>query len=201
MDHSSWNQRYSQPGFAYGTDPNTFLASVVDRIPAGKILSLGEGEGRNAVFLATLGYDVTAVDASDVGLVKAQRLAADRGVTLTTITADLADFRIEAEKWEGIVSIFCHMPAAMRLPLHHKVVNGLKPGGTFVLEAYTPRQLLLGTGGPKEADRLSTLADLQTELSGLQFIHAVEEDREVTEGKYHTGLSAVVQIIGVKPGR
>jgi SAM-dependent methyltransferase len=200
MDNSTWNQRYSQSGFAYGTESNDFLGSVVEKIPKGRVLSLGEGEGRNAVFLASLGYDVVAVDASDVGLVKAHQLATQRGVTVTTIHFDLATFQIEPESWDGIISIFCHLPSAIRVPLHRKVVAGLKPGGVFVLEAFTPAQLLLDTGGPKEVDRLMTLADLRQELSGLQFVHAVEEDREVHEGKYHTGLSSVVQIVGIRSG-
>jgi SAM-dependent methyltransferase len=201
MDNSSWNQRYGQPGFAYGTEPNTFLASVADRIPKGRILSLGEGEGRNAVHLASLGYDVTAVDSSDVGLAKARQLAVDRGVALTTITADLADFQIEAENWDGIISIFCHLPTAVRVPLYRRVVSGLKPGGVLVLESYTPKQLLHGTGGPTDVDRLLTLAKLQQELSGLQLVHAFEVERDVQEGKYHAGRSSVVQLIAAKPSR
>lgn len=198
MSGPIWNSRYAEPGFAYGTEPNTFLASVSDRIPKGRVLSLGEGEGRNAVYLASLGYDVTAVDSSDVGLAKAMQLAANHGVNLTTITADLADFEIEAEAWDGIISIFCHLPTDVRAPLYRRVVRGLKPGGTFILEAFTPRQLHLGTGGPKELDRLMTHADLKRELSGLQFVHAVETEREVREGTYHTGPSSVVQVIGIK---
>jgi SAM-dependent methyltransferase len=199
MDNSSWNQRYSQPGFAYGTEPNNFLASTIEKIPKGRVLSLGEGEGRNAVFLAGLGYDVTAVDSSDVGLAKAQQLASYRGVTLATVTEDLADFQIGTEDWEGIISIFCHVPPSVRVPLYRRVVNGLKPGGCFVLEAFTPKQLHLGTGGPKEVDRLMNLDDLKRELSGLQFVHALEMERDIQEGKYHTGLSSVVQLVAIKP--
>jgi SAM-dependent methyltransferase len=200
MDNSMWNQRYSQPGFAYGTDPNAFLVSVAERIPKGRVLSLGEGEGRNAVFLASLGYDVVAVDASGVGLGKAHQLATERGVTVTTIHSDLATFQIEPESWDGIISIFCHVPSAMRIRLHCSVVNALKPGGVFVLEAYSPKQLLFDTGGPKEVDRLISLDDLQQELSGLQLVHAREMQRDVREGKYHTGPSSVVQIVGIRSG-
>jgi SAM-dependent methyltransferase len=200
MDNSTWNQRYSQSGFAYGTEPNDFLGSVVEKIPKGRVLSLGEGEGRNAVYLASLGYNVTAVDSSDVGLAKARQLAADRGVTLTTIAADLAEFQIESESWDGIISIFCHLPTAVRMPLHRRVTSGLKLGGAFVLEAYAPKQLLLGTGGPRDVDRLLTLAILDQELSGLRLVHALEMERDVQEGKYHTGLSSVVQIIGIRSG-
>jgi len=193
-----WNQRYSEPGFAYGTAPNDFLVSVLDRIPQGRILSLGEGEGRNAAFLASHGYDVIAVDFSEVGLEKAKRLAVERGVRITTLTADLRDLTIEPESWEGVISIFCHLPKEVRAPLYRAVVGGLKPRGVFVLEAYTPRQREYGTGGPSAEELLVSLHDLRQELSGLQFTLAVEKEREVLEGIYHHGLAQVVQVVGVK---
>jgi SAM-dependent methyltransferase len=166
-----WDERYSQPGFVYGTEPNEFLASVAARIPIGPVLSLGEGEGRNAAFLASLGHRVLAVDQSEVGLAKARRLAADRGLTIETCVADLANFSIEPESWTGVVSIFCHLPRHIRVPLYASVVRGLRPGGVLVLEAYTPRQLERDTGGPKDPDMLMTRAALEEELAGLEFMH------------------------------
>ena len=194
-----WDDRYSQPGFAYGTEPNEFLAYAAGRIPVGPVLSLGEGEGRNAAFLAGLGHRVVAVDQSEVGLAKAKRLAADRGLTIETVCADLAEYVIDPGAWAGIVSVFCHLPRRIRRPLYEAVVRGLRPGGVLVLEAYTPDQLSRGTGGPKDPDMLATLADLTGELAGLEFVHARELDREVREGAYHTGVASVVQIIGVRP--
>ena len=99
-----WDERYSQPGFAYGTEPNEFLITAAGQIPAGPVLSLGEGEGRNAAYLAGLGHRVVAVDQSEVGLAKARRLAADRGLTIETVCGDLAEFPIEPGAWTGIVS-------------------------------------------------------------------------------------------------
>lgn len=194
-----WDERYSEPGFAYGTAPNDFLVSVVDRIPQGKILSLAEGEGRNAVYLASLGYRVTAVDGSEVGLRKAQELATGRGVAITTIRADLSTFEIEEGDWDGIVACYCHLPPAIRIPLHRAAVQGLKPGGVFVLEAFSKEQLAFGTGGPQSLDMLMSLDELKRELAGLEFVHAVQIEREVREGRGHTGLASVVQILAVKP--
>ena len=191
-----WDERYSQPGFAYGTEPNEFLAAVAGRIPDGPVLSLGEGEGRNAAYLAGLGHRVVAVDQSEVGLAKARRLATDRGLTIETVCADLAGYPIEPGAWAGIVSIFCHLPRRVRVPLHAAAVRGLRPGGTLVLEAYTPEQLARGTGGPKDPDMLVTLADLTGELAGLEFVHARELEREAREGAYHTGVASVVQVVG-----
>jgi len=194
-----WDVRYSTPEYVYGTAPNAFLASVADQIPKGKVLSLAEGEGRNAVFLAEQGCKVMGVDASVVGMTKAQRLAEQRDVTIETRIADLTNFAISPNSWDAIVSIFCHLPSGIRNSVHRKVVAGLKPGGVFVLEAYTPAQLLLKTGGPPTADMTMTLTGLKKELDGLRFIHARELERDVIEGKFHTGRGAVVQVVAVKP--
>jgi len=193
-----WNQRYDRPEYVYGTQPNDFLVSVAANLRHGKLLSLGEGEGRNAVYLAAHGWDVTAVDSSEVGLEKARRLAAEKGVQITTLAADLGDFQIQPNSWDAIISIFCHVPSAIRVPLHQAVVRGLKPGGVLVLEAFTPRQLEMGTGGPISLDMLMTLASLRQKLAGLHFVQAVELDRNVIEGQFHTGRAAVVQVVGVK---
>lgn len=192
----NWDDRYSEPGFAYGTAPNDFLVSVVDRIPQGKILSLAEGEGRNAVYLALRGFQVTGVDGSVVGLRKARQLAAESNVSITTIHADLGDFAIEPGTWAGIVSCFCHLPVALRGPLHQAVVRGLQPGGVFILEGFSKEQLSYGTGGPQSLDMLMSLDDLKQELAGLEFLHAMQLEREVREGSGHTGLASVVQILG-----
>ncbi len=197
---ADWDARYAEPGFAFGTEPNDFLREQAHRLPPhGRVLCLAEGEGRNAVHLATLGHDVTAVDQSAVGMVKAAGLASARGVALRTQVADLAGYRIEPGRWDGIVSIFVHVPAELRVPLHRAAVEGLAPGGLLLLEAYSPAQLGRGTGGPSDASKLMTLAGLQQELAGLEWEIARELEREVNEGRRHTGLAAVVQIAGRKP--
>lgn len=193
-----WDERYREPGFAYGTAPNEFLADVVDRIPPGKILSLAEGEGRNAVYLASKGYEVTGVDGSAVGLHKAAALAKGRGVAITLIHADLSGFKIQPEQWGGIIACYCHVPPAIRIPLHQAAVRGLKSGGVFVLEAFSKAQLAYGTGGPQSLDMLMSLDDIKRELAGLDFIHSVQVEREVREGNRHTGLASVVQLLGRK---
>jgi len=194
-----WDERYSTPGYAFGTEPNEFLAQTCQHIPRGRVLSLGEGEGRNAVHLAKQGHAVTAVDQSAIGLEKVRRLAAENGVTIDTIPTDLADFQIEPNSWDGIVSIFCHLPLALRARIHGQIVAGLRPGGAYLLEAYTPRQLEFGTGGPRDLELLVTLEDLRAELDGLHLEYAVEIERDVTEGRYHTGRAAVAQVVAVKP--
>jgi SAM-dependent methyltransferase len=199
MDSSFWDTRYSNANFCYGTEPNAFVAAMAGEIPAGPVLCLAEGEGRNAVHLAQLGHAVTAVDQSAVGLAKAARLAADRGVALTTIVADLAHFTIMPATWSGIVSTFVHLPPRLRRTVHAQVAAGLRPGGVFMLEAYTPAQLAFGTGGPRAAELCPTLAALRDELPGLEFEIARECERDVIEGTYHTGRGAVVQVLARRP--
>lgn len=195
-----WDARYGTPDYVYGTEPNDFLAGVATRIPPGRVLSIADGEGRNGVFLAGLGYDVTGVDSSSVGSAKAQRLADSRGVHITAIVADLADYVIVPESWEGIVSIFCHVPPPLRRRVHEQVVRGLTPGGFYVLEGYSVRQLMHGTGGPKSVELLLTLDAVRAELAGLDLLHAGEIERDIHEGALHAGRSAVVQVIARKPG-
>lgn len=199
MTENSWDQRFSGPAYAYGTEPNDFVASMAYRIPDGPVLCLAEGEGRNAVFFAGLGRRVTAVDLSAVGLEKARRLAESRGVEIAVQVADLADYEIGQGAWAGIVATWAHLPPPVRSSVHARVAAGLRPGGVYVLEAYTPAQVAHGTGGPKEPSLCMTLADLRRELAGLEFLVGRECEREVREGIFHTGRSAVVQICARRP--
>ena len=164
------------------------------------MLCLAEGEGRNAVFLAERGHEVTAVDASEVGLAHARDFAAKRGVAITTIAADLADFDLGRSQWSGIVSIWAHLPSAIRRPLHASCVEALRPGGALVLESYTPAHLQRpGRGGPPSEDLLMTPDALRDELHGLRFERCTEVERDVAEGRDHQGPSTTVQVLAFKP--
>lgn len=198
FDAAFWNERFSPDAFIYGTDPNEYVAAMAARIPAGPVLCLAEGEGRNAVFLAQRGHAVTAVDQSATGLAKARRLAAARGVAITTVVADLGDFAIEPAAWSGVVMTYGHLPPALRRQVFAAAVQGLKPGGVFLLEAYTPAQLAYDTGGPKDVTLLMTADALRRELAGLRFELLHEIERHVVEGPGHSGLAAVVQVCGVR---
>ena len=193
-----WDQRYATDGYVYGTEPNDFLRQQAQAIPKGKVLCLADGEGRNSVYLAGLGYDVTAVDSSAVGLEKAQRLAAAKGVTITTEVVDLADYELGQDQWQGIVSIFCHLPPPLRKQVHTNIGNALVANGVLVLEAYTPAQLQHGTGGPPVAAMMMQAQELEQELTGIQTQTCEELEREIVEGIGHKGTGAVVQYIGIK---
>ncbi|HYX72242.1 MAG TPA: class I SAM-dependent methyltransferase, partial [Nitrososphaera sp.] len=140
----------------------------------------------------------TAVDASLVGLNKARKLAEENGVDVKFIHADLADYDLGENKWDGIVSIFCPLLSSLRKQLYKKVEAGLKLNGVFLLEAYTPDQLKHGTGGGNSADVMQSKETLRLELAGLKFRHLMELERDVIEGSYHTGIGAVVQAIASK---
>jgi 2-polyprenyl-3-methyl-5-hydroxy-6-metoxy-1,4-benzoquinol methylase len=193
-----WDQRYSTENYAYGTKPNDFLVEKINDLSKGKILCLGEGEGRNAVWLAKRGYEVTAVDGSKIGLKKAQRLAKMSGVSISTIHTDLSEFVIKPKSWDIIISIFCHLPPNLRADVHHNCVHGLRSGGVMLLEAYTPAQLNYKTGGPSKFDMMMDAKSLRTELNGLEFQHLQELTREVHEGEFHNGTGAVVQVLAKK---
>lgn len=194
-----WDRRYSKSEYLYGKSPNDFLVQVAASIPPGRVLCLAAGEGRNAVYLAQLGYEVKAVDGSAIGLEKAQRLAVAAQVSIETEVADLADFKVVPDTWSGIISIFAHLPPLVRSQLHRQCVDGLVPGGVMVIEAFTPQQLNYGTGGPSVASLMMDLATLQQELQGLEFKHGIELERLLSEGPLHQGLGAVVQVLAIKP--
>ena len=194
-----WDDVYSEPGFAYGRFANDFLADHEHLLPDGPVLCVASGEGRNAVFLARGGREVHAVDASAVGVRKTLELATELGVEVQAQVADLADFDLGEGRWAGIVSIFGHLPASLRTPLHRRIVAALRPGGVLLMEAYTPRQLEHGTGGPPALPMLYEPEVLREELEGLELIRCEELEREVHEGRKHQGTSAVVQVVGAKP--
>jgi len=195
---NEWDQRYDRAEYVYGTEPNDFLKKYVDSIPHGPVLCLADGEGRNSVFLAKQGFEVTSVDISEVGLEKARRLAADHGVSINTVCADLREYTFEPNAWAGIVSIFCHLPHPVRHHVYQQINQALTSDGIFMLEAYSPRQLDFGTGGPPSLEMLAEKERLQVELGPMAYDLIQELDREVVEGTLHTGMAAVVQIIARK---
>jgi len=193
-----WNERYAGDEFAYGTEPNSFLAEHAHLL-TGPLLSLAEGEGRNAVFLASLGLEVLGVDGSAVGLAKAESLARSRGVAIHTQVADLGEFQPLENHYGSVVSISAHLPSEIRSKLYPLLERCLKPDGLLILEAYSLDQLARNTGGPKDPDLLMTCAKLEHQFPNLEPILLREVEREICEGQYHTGIASVVQFIARKP--
>lgn len=194
---SVWDEMYADEAYVYGTEPNAFLAQYAALL-AGPVLSVAEGEGRNAVYLATQGLDVLGVDQSETGLAKARRLAAARGVRIRTEAADLASYAPPPATFGSLVSIYAHMPSQIRKRLHHAAESALRPGGIVLLEAYRHEQLGRGTGGPDDPDMFMALADLEREFPHCDILLSREIERDVTEGVFHTGMACVVQFIARK---
>ena len=196
--NAQWNLRYSDEEYFYGTTPNDFLRENAHLIPRGSVLCVADGEGRNSVFLATTGRDVSSVDISDVGVAKTKKLASEKGVSVDAQVGDLAEFDLGRNKWQGVVSIFAHLAIDLRQDLHRRVIESLAPGGVVLLEAYTVNQIGRGTGGPQVPELLMSAESLSQEFGSLEIIHLKELEREVVEGSGHTGLAAVVQLIARK---
>ena len=195
----TWDERYDMADYAYGIQPNDFLAESIHLLPKGEALSLAEGEGRNAVFLAQQGFDVTAVDSSKIGVKKAQQLAQSKNVQANFIHADVNRFELGEEQWDLIISIFVPLPEQHRIALHKRVTEALKPGGVFLIEAYRPEQAHRDTGGGRSPEVMQTAETIRNDLPTLDILHLEELHRDVLEGIYHTGTGAVVQAITRKP--
>ncbi|QBG49117.1 methyltransferase domain-containing protein [Verrucomicrobia bacterium S94] len=191
-----WNKTYSTNEFVYGTEPNDFLKKNADLLKPGSVLCLADGEGRNGVYLAKRGFDVTSVDQSEVGLRKARKLAEANNVEIKTICADLNDFAEEPNCWDNIVSIFCHLQPPLRKKVHAASAKALTGNGIFLLEAYAPEHLEMpGTGGPPVPEMMYSAKMLKQDFESLDIFHVRQTEREVNEGSKHYGQAAVVQFI------
>lgn len=195
----TWDERYSEEGFAFGDQPNDFLVEVEPTMVRGDTLMLGDGDGRNGVWVAQQGHRVVSVDLSSVGVLKAKELAAQRGTTIDARVGDLETFDMGRDAWDNIVSIFCHVPTAIRRRVHENVKAALRPGGRFVVESYNAANIGRGVGGPQSPDLTVELEELEADFAGwkLEIHRAI--DRNIIEGKYHDGQSSTVQLVAVKP--
>lgn len=192
-----WDERYATDEYLFGTAPNAFLASQAGLlVPGARALALGDGEGRNGVFLAEHGLDVLSVDASAVAQAKARKLAAERGVSITTELVDLTTWDLGEARFDLVVAIFIQVGgSAFRRDLHRRIRRALRPGGLLLLEGYTPRQLEHRTGGPPDRDNLYTAEDLRQDFVGMTILRLEEREAVIQEGVAHGGLSALVDLV------
>lgn len=193
-----WDERFSSQDYYYGKEPNAFLVEVQKYIPKGNVLCIAEGEGRNSVFLASKGYDVTAWDFAPSGLDKINKLAAERGVKVRTELHDLADVEWEDEKWDAIVHIFGNFSKPVFDRTMEGIQKSLKPGGYYVSELYTKEQLQYGTGGPGNPEFLCDPKSLMEKFEDYFFKHFYVGETERNEGIGHSGLAHVVQSVFIK---
>lgn len=193
-----WNEKFDGEEHLYGTEPNAYIKEKSGLInAAGKVLCLGEGEGRNALFLAKEGHDIVAIDASEVGLAKAHRLTQAHGHTIDAVQMDLAKWNPEGERFDAVVTSYLHLPQPLRNEVFRKSVTALKPGGFFIGEFFSQDQLKYTSGGPKALELLYTVEDLANILD-RQPVEIVHLDKEIThldEGRGHQGKASVIRVI------
>ncbi len=193
-----WDERFSEPGFKYGTEPNAFVRDSAVRLPQGsRVLVPGDGEGRNGVWLARQGHVVISVDSSVVGLTKTALLASEREVSITTQLADLAAWVPDEASFDALVLIYTHLPKSFRQRAHRALARGLVQGGWIFLEAFHPLQLAHTSGGPKEVDMLYTPEQLSADFDGIIAPELTwHGEIHLAEGPGHQGLAHVTRWIG-----
>jgi SAM-dependent methyltransferase len=199
-----WDERYKGEGFAFGTEPNAFLASQVHLLKPGlRALVPGDGEGRNGVWLAKRGLIVDTVDVSRLGVAKARKLAQSSGVSMNTEVADLLTWAWPQGQYDIVASIYVHFFDEDRPRMHRAMIGALKPGGLLILEAYRPEQIELQkihhSGGPKTADMLYSSAKLRSDFEGASILMLEELEAELSEGARHRGNAAIIRAIVEKP--
>ena len=195
-----WQERFAAPGYLFGTAPNEFLKRHAHLLKNGeKALAIADGEGRNGVFMATLGLDVLSVDFSPLAQEKARKLAAERGVTLKIEQADILNWAWPAEAFDVVVAIFFQFTGPEgRDKIFAGIRKALKPGGLLLLEGYGPKQLEYKTGGPGKLENLYTRELLERAFADFSSIEVREYDAEINEGPGHGGRSALVDLVGRK---
>jgi SAM-dependent methyltransferase len=186
---AAWDRRYDRQMYVYGKQPVDFLRQMLPQLQRGRALVLAAGEGRNAVFLAQQGFAVTAVDASVKGLEKCQALAAEHGVSVHTVVADLDTFALGEGRWDLITNFYYHDPG-----LYDRVMEGLKPGGFFILQNFSLMQLATNRFGPKNAAWLVAPNQLTRAFNGWHIRHYEDTVVELDEGM-HKGPGAVVRLL------
>lgn len=194
-----WNDRYNKTDYAYGTQPNEFLKQQLENLSPGKILFPAEGEGRNAVFAASLGFDVFAFDYSIAGRKKALDLAKIRGVSIHYELSSYEDISFPIESFDVIVLIFAHMPPEKRTEWHRKFISFLRPGGKIILQGFTKEQINYNSGGPKSLAMLFSEDELLGDFSSMDCELMKEEMTNLNEGEFHIGEASVINAVFVKP--
>ena len=195
-EYERWEGRYRGPGYAFGKEPNYFLAACRTLLPrSGKALAVADGEGRNGIWLAEQGLDVLSIDFSPTAQEKARALAKQRGVSLTIAPADVHAWDYPDAAFDVVVEIFTQFSSpAERAKKWAGMRKALKPGGLLIIQGYTPKQLQYGTGGPKQVENLYTRAMLAAAFGDLRDVTIVEEELEIHEGTSHGGMSAVINL-------
>ncbi len=201
--HQKWDERYSDPEFAYGKDPNVFFKEWLPKFEPGAILMPADGEGRNGVYAAQLGWKVTSFDLSTEGKSKALLLAQEYGITIDYIVGDFEQINFEKEAFDAIGLVYAHFSAEMKPIFHKKLDIYLKSGGIIILEAFSKRQIDFKkqnprVGGPDDIDMLYSTDEIRADFNNYEIIVLEEIELVLEEGKYHNGVGSVIRFVGRK---
>jgi SAM-dependent methyltransferase len=194
-----WDNRYSSEEFVYGTAPNEYFKSEINKLSPGRLLTLAEGEGRNGIYAASLGWEVDAVDFSSVAREKALKLASEKNLKINYTVSDLSEFYPPLNTYDAVSIIFMHLNPDLASTVHKRAIEALKRGGKIIMEVYDKEQLGKNSGGPQDPDMLYSIDRVKQNFKGLKIEYLKKEIVQIYESKYHHGESAVIRFIGVKP--
>jgi len=191
-----WNDRFSTNEYVYGTKPNDFFKEQIDRLNPGIIFLPGEGEGRNAVYAATRGWKVEAIDQSSIGKNKADKLAESSGVKINYIISSVSDYIPQKNYYDAVAIIYFHISPEQRKEFFPHIINALKPGGILIMEVFDKDQLGKTSGGPQNYDMLYSMEEVKKDFTGLKTILLKKEDIVLNESEKHQGIASVVRFVG-----
>lgn len=195
MDKEFWNNRYGKHPTVYGDEPNEFFKEQIKSVKPGKLLLPAEGEGRNAIYAASLGWTVTAYDFSEVAKAKTLERAASLGIsTIDYQVQDLDKIKLPGKEFDVVALIYVHLPMEVRKHLHLQCKQSLKPGGKLIFESFSKDQLKYSTGGPKDPALLHSILDLEADFTDLRIEVLEEKLIELQEGPFHSGPASVVRL-------
>lgn len=197
MNHF-WNERFATAEYVYGTEPNQFFKNQLENLQPAKILFPAEGEGRNAVYAALQGWNVTAFDSSTVAKKKAKDLAREKGVEIDYRIADYENVSFPGENFDCLVLIYAHMHPQKRKEYHQKLASSLKPGGTLILEGFSKKQIKNNTGGPRNVEMLFSEEELRSDFRFFSELSVSQTGITLDEGPFHQGKAAVIRVVGKK---
>lgn len=190
-----WNERYAESEFVYGTEPNLFFKEQIDKLEPGTILLPADGEGRNSVYAANQGWDVTAVDYSHSGREKALKLADENDVEITYDIADLSEYDFGVNRFDATAFVYVHLPRSIIKGVYANIIKSLKPGAPIIVEVYSINQLGRDSGGPTDERVLYTEENLRELLSGTEIEWMEDLEIDLNEGKHHVGKAMVIRAL------
>lgn len=193
-----WDERFAKQEYIYGTEPIPFFKNFIDEQPPGNILLLAEGEGKHAVYSATKGWNVDAVDYSESGRKKALKLASKKKVEFNYLVSDLSEYKPESGKYDAVGLFYFHVGEELRISTHKKAIESLKKGGHIILQCFSEEQLKFNSGGPKKIDYLYTLEQIFIDFQDLDLVKFEKLEMEINEGNHHKGMASIIQFIGRK---